>query len=73
MKKLQKQQLQLLFGFPSNKLNPYDPTTFGYIKIGVIISAHGVHGWCKIYMLVVIIERSNNVMDRKNAIRTFIA
>ena len=35
--------------FPDNKgIDPYDPTTFGYIEIGHITGAHGVHGWCKV-------------------------
>lgn len=49
MKKLRKTKQQLSFDFPSNRsIDPYDPTTFGYIEIGVITGAHGVHGWCKI-------------------------
>jgi 16S rRNA processing protein RimM len=35
--------------FPNNKLiDPYDPSTFGYIELGTVISAHGVHGLVKI-------------------------
>jgi 16S rRNA processing protein RimM len=35
--------------FPDTKgIDPYDPQTFGYIEIGSIIGAHGVHGWLKI-------------------------
>jgi 16S rRNA processing protein RimM len=35
--------------FPDNKkINPYDPATFGYIEVGHVIGAHGVHGWLKI-------------------------
>lgn len=36
--------------FPDNgKIDPNDPTTFGYTEIGRIIGAHGVHGMVKIY------------------------
>lgn len=35
--------------FPDNKsIDPYDPTSFGYIEIGTIIGAHGVHGLVKL-------------------------
>jgi 16S rRNA processing protein RimM len=35
--------------FPNNKdIDPYDPTTFGYIEIGTILGPHGVHGWTKV-------------------------
>ena len=35
--------------FPNNKdIDPYDPTTFGYIEIGTIQGPHGVHGWAKV-------------------------
>jgi 16S rRNA processing protein RimM len=35
--------------FPDNKnIDPYDPTTFGYVTLGTIASAHGVHGWVKV-------------------------
>lgn len=35
--------------FPNNKdIDPYDPTTFGYIEIGTIQGPHGVHGWTKV-------------------------
>lgn len=35
--------------FPNNRdIDPYDPTTFGYIEIGTILGAHGVHGWVKV-------------------------
>lgn len=35
--------------FPDNKeINPYDPATFGYIEIGHVTGAHGVHGWIKV-------------------------
>lgn len=35
--------------FPNNKdIDPYDPTTFGYMEIGTILGAHGVHGWSKV-------------------------
>ena len=29
-------------------LQPYDPQTFGYLEIGSVIGAHGVHGWLKV-------------------------
>lgn len=35
--------------FPNNKdIDPYDPTTFGYMEIGTIVGPHGVHGWSKV-------------------------
>ena len=35
--------------FPNNKdIDPYDPTTFGYVQIGTVLGAHGVHGWNKV-------------------------
>jgi 16S rRNA processing protein RimM len=35
--------------FPNNKdIDPYDPTSFGYIEIGTILNPHGVHGWTKV-------------------------
>ena len=35
--------------FPNNKdIDPYDPTTFGYVEIGTILGPHGVHGWTKV-------------------------
>lgn len=35
--------------FPNNKLiDPYDPTTFGYIELGTIVGPHGVHGLVKV-------------------------
>lgn len=35
--------------FPDNKdIDPYDPTSFGYIQVGTIVGAHGVHGWVKV-------------------------
>jgi 16S rRNA processing protein RimM len=35
--------------YPNNKdIDPYDPTTFGYIEIGTIHAPHGVHGWVKV-------------------------
>ena len=35
--------------FPNNKdINPYDPTTFGFVEIGFISGSHGVHGWVKV-------------------------
>lgn len=27
---------------------PYDPQTFGYVELGAVSGAHGVHGWLKI-------------------------
>lgn len=35
--------------FPDNKtIDPYDPTTYGYVELGTILGPHGVHGLCKI-------------------------
>ena len=35
--------------FPNNKdIDPYDPTTFGFVEIGSIAGPHGVHGWVKV-------------------------
>lgn len=35
--------------YPNTKsIDPYDPQTFGYIHIGTIQNAHGVHGWVKV-------------------------
>jgi 16S rRNA processing protein RimM len=35
--------------FPNNKdIDPYDPTTFGFVEIGTVLAAHGVHGWNKV-------------------------
>jgi len=35
--------------FPNNKdIDPYDPTTFGFVEIGSIVGPHGVHGWVKV-------------------------
>ncbi len=35
--------------FPDiTKIDPYDPTTFGYVEIGTILGPHGVHGWTKV-------------------------
>jgi 16S rRNA processing protein RimM len=35
--------------FPDNKdIDPYDPVTFGYIEVGTVTGAHGVHGWIKV-------------------------
>ncbi|KAL3914850.1 MAG: hypothetical protein SGILL_005921 [Bacillariaceae sp.] len=35
--------------FPNNSdIDPYDPTTFGYMEIGTILGPHGVHGWSKV-------------------------
>lgn len=35
--------------FPNNKdIDPYDPTSFGYVEIGTVLGPHGVHGWCKV-------------------------
>ena len=35
--------------FPDSKeIDPYDPTTFGYIEIGTIVGAHGVYGELKV-------------------------
>lgn len=35
--------------FPDAKnIDPYDPTTFGYLPIGTILGPHGVYGWVKV-------------------------
>ena len=35
--------------FPDTKdIDPYDPSTFGYVEIGHITGAHGVNGWLKV-------------------------
>ncbi len=35
--------------FPNNEdIDPYDPTTFGFVEIGTIMGPHGVHGWVKV-------------------------
>jgi 16S rRNA processing protein RimM len=35
--------------FPNNKeIDPYDPTSFGYLEIGTITGPHGVYGWLKL-------------------------
>ncbi|KAL7559499.1 hypothetical protein ACA910_010313 [Epithemia clementina (nom. ined.)] len=35
--------------FPDTKnINPYDPTTFGYIEVAHVTGAHGVNGWLKV-------------------------
>ena len=35
--------------FPNVKdIDPYDPTTFGYVEIGSIQGPHGVNGWVKV-------------------------
>mmetsp|Transcript_1972 Transcript_1972/g.5192 ORF Transcript_1972/g.5192 Transcript_1972/m.5192 type:complete len:401 (+) Transcript_1972:215-1417(+) len=35
--------------FPSTQdIDPYDPTTFGFVEIGSILGPHGVHGWVKV-------------------------
>lgn len=35
--------------FPDTQnIDPYDPTTYGYIELGTIVGAHGVHGSMKL-------------------------
>jgi 16S rRNA processing protein RimM len=35
--------------FPdTTTIDPYDPQTFGYIELGKVKGAHGVHGWIKL-------------------------
>ena len=35
--------------FPDNRyINPYDPSTYGWIPLGYVSAAHGVHGFVKI-------------------------
>eukprot|EP00816_Leptocylindrus_hargravesii_P001760 CAMPEP_0196809288 /NCGR_PEP_ID=MMETSP1362-20130617/9238_1 /TAXON_ID=163516 /ORGANISM="Leptocylindrus danicus, Strain CCMP1856" /LENGTH=311 /DNA_ID=CAMNT_0042183923 /DNA_START=108 /DNA_END=1043 /DNA_ORIENTATION=+ len=31
------------------KIDPYDPTTYGYVELGVIVGAHGVKGELKLF------------------------
>jgi ribosomal 30S subunit maturation factor RimM len=35
--------------FPDNsEIDPYDPATFGYRRVGAVVSAHGVRGWVRV-------------------------
>lgn len=35
--------------FPdTKKIDPYDPSTYGYTELGIILGAHGVHGLVKV-------------------------
>ena len=35
--------------FPDTQtIDPYDPQTFGYVELGSVLGAHGVHGWLKV-------------------------
>eukprot|EP00934_Nitzschia_sp_Nitz4_P008242 Nitzschia sp. Nitz4//scaffold3_size479765//67877//68734//NITZ4_000025-RA/size479765-processed-gene-0.51-mRNA-1//1//CDS//3329550533//8232//frame0 len=35
--------------YPDNRhIDPYDPSTFGFMEIGTVEGAHGVHGWIKV-------------------------
>jgi 16S rRNA processing protein RimM len=35
--------------FPDTEnIDPYDPTTFGYVEIATVGGSHGVHGWIKV-------------------------
>ena len=35
--------------FPNTReIDPYDPTTYGYVELGTIVGAHGVKGWVKV-------------------------
>lgn len=37
------------FVFPDNKyIDPNDPASFGFIEIGTVVGAHGVHGEIKV-------------------------
>jgi len=48
-KKKQRKRERNVMIFPdTTQINPYDPTTFGYIELGIIIGAHGVNGLVKI-------------------------
>jgi ribosomal 30S subunit maturation factor RimM len=41
--------VNIKLNFPdTKKIDPYDPTTFGYMKIGHVTGAHGVRGWIKV-------------------------
>ena len=47
-KQEQQEQPQAL-SFPDTQtIDPYDPTTFGYIEIAHVTGAHGVYGWLKV-------------------------
>jgi hypothetical protein len=38
-----------LVEFPDETdIDPYDPTTFGFVEVGVVLGAHGVHGELKV-------------------------
>jgi 16S rRNA processing protein RimM len=42
-------EVSKILEFPNNKdINPSDPSTFGFVEIGTITGAHGVHGWTKV-------------------------
>jgi len=43
----EKQRSSLAFSDVKD-IDPYDPTTFGYVEIGTLAGAHGVHGWIKV-------------------------
>ena len=45
-----KQKLLMLLCYYTIVLyfQPYDPQTFGYVELGAVLGAHGVHGWLKI-------------------------
>ena len=35
--------------FPNNEgIDPYDPSSFGFVEIGSVTGPHGVHGWVKV-------------------------
>ena len=44
-----KQEQPQALSFPDTQtIDPYDPTTFGYIEIAHVTGAHGVYGWLKV-------------------------
>ena len=46
------------YQFPDlSTIDPYDPTTYGYIELGSITGAHGVHGLVKVAAVTQFVER----------------
>jgi 16S rRNA processing protein RimM len=44
--------------FPDNRdVNPYDPTTYGYVELGTVLGAHGVRGEVKLVAVTDFSER----------------
>lgn len=45
----QLKQKKLQLAFPDNKdIDPNDPSSFGFVEIGTVVGAHGVHGQVKV-------------------------